>query len=132
MKKYLKFSPWVSAIISLGVTIGILLILLLLFSWISVGLGISDKMCAVLVGVMVALSWFVGAFVLGMMRRQNGLIWGMIHAGSMFVLVLLVSLIVNGTNASIFSIKGLLYLLLGALISGIGSVFGVHFALKRR
>ncbi len=89
-------------------------------------------MCAVFVGVMVAISWLIGAFVLGMMRRQNGLIWGMVHAGSMFVLLLLISLMVNGTNVSIFCIKSLLYLLLGALVSGIGSVFGVHFALKRR
>ena len=132
MKKHYKFSPWLSTVISLGVTIGILLVFTVIYSWISVKVGISDAMSMVLVGVIAAVSWFVGAFILGIMRRQNGLIWGMVHAGCMFVLLLIISVIVNGSNASIFCIKSLLYALLGALISGFGSVFGVHFALKRR
>lgn len=118
--------------LGVGVTIGILLVLLFVLSWILASVGVSDVMCSVLIWVIVAISWFIGAFLLGKLRRQNGLMWGMIHAGGMFVLVLLISLVANGANTSIFSVKTLLYLVVGALISGIGGIFGVHFALKRR
>ena len=132
MKKQLKCSSWMSVLLGVGVTIGILLVLLFVLSWILASVGVSDVMCSVLIWVIVAISWFIGAFLLGKSRRQNGLMWGMIHAGGMFVLVLLISLVANGANTSIFSVKTLLYLVVGALISGIGGIFGVHFALKRR
>lgn len=132
MKKHYKFSSWISVLIGLGVTIGILLVLLLILSGIASSAAISDRVFGACVCGMVSIAWFAGAFVLGVNRRQKGLVWGAVHAGCMFVLVLLVSIMVNGSNMAVFSLKTLLYLLLGAAISGIGGIFGVHFALKRR
>ncbi len=132
MKKHIKFSSWISVLIGMGVTIGILLVLLVVFSWVSVKVGISDKMSEVVLGVLVAASWFVGAFIVGVNRKQKGLMWGAIHAACMFALILIISLIANGTDSSVLSLKSLLYLLVGGLVSGLGCIFGVHFALKRR
>ncbi len=89
-------------------------------------------MCGILLGVIVAVSWFLGSFFVGNTRKQKGLMWGAIHAGSMFVLILMISFMVNGADTSVLSLKSLLYLLLGGLVSAIGGIFGVHFALKRR
>ena len=132
MKKHHKLSSWVSILISLGVTIGMLLILTLIFSGIASGAAMSDRVFGVCAGGMVGVSWFGGAFVLGMNRRQKGLVWGAVHGGCMFILVLLISVAANGANMALFSLKTLLYLLPGVAVSGIGGIFGVHFALKRR
>lgn len=132
MKKHIKFSAWVSLLMGVGISIGMLLILLIVFSGVSAKVGISDKMSGVILGLLLAISWFVGAFIVGITRKQKGLIWGAVHAGCMFILILLVSFIVNGAHTSVLNLKSLLYLLLGGLVSGFGCILGVHFALKRR
>ena len=128
----MKLSGLSLMLLGLGVTIGILRVLLFLFSWISTCVGISDKMCGVVLGLIAMLSWFWGSFFVGYIKKQNGLIWGVVHSGCMFVFILLLSIIINGAQASILSLKTLLYLLPGGIVSGAGSVIGVHFALKRR
>ncbi len=106
--------------------------MLLLTAFIASRDGVSDIICTALIVVSVALAWAAGGFTVGFRNRRSGLIMGVLHAGVMLILLILISLIVRGNEMEIFTTKFLLYLLGGTAASVTGGVLGVHFALKNR
>ncbi len=131
-KRSKKASTVITYAIGLAVSAGSLLILMVIFSLISSKVGMTDGLVSILSIVISILSWGIGAFVVGYKNRKNGILSGVIHGGSLLVLLILISFAFHGGNTALFSGKFLIYLLVGMLISCIGSVLGVHFALKRR
>lgn len=133
MKKQSKWRSFIQhALLGVGVSCILLTVLLLVIALISSNGGLSDIICMVSTYGAAILSWAVGGFVAGFRNRRNGLLVGVALAGGMLLLILLTSLIVRGSEIQIFSVKFLLYLVVGPIISCIGSIMGVHFALKKR
>ncbi len=119
-------------LLGLAVSLGVMIIMLLLTAFITSRDGMPDIVCAVLIVFSIILAWAAGGFTVGFRNRRSGLIMGVLHAGIMLMLLILVSLIVRGSEVEIFSTKFLLYLLGGSAASVTGGVLGVHFALKNR
>ncbi len=133
MKKHSMGHSFVLHILfGLAVSLGVMIVMLLLTAFISSRDGVSDIICTALIVVSVVLAWAAGGFTMGFRNRRSGLIMGVLHAGVMLILLILISLIVRGNEVEIFSTKLLLYLLGGTAASVIGGILGVHFALKNR
>ncbi len=133
MKKHsIRHSIVFHVLFGLAISLIVMLALLFVNAFISSREGMSDLVCYVFTIVSVILSWMAGGFTVGFRNRRNGPVMGALHAGVMLLLLILISLVVRGDAVELFSAKFLLYLLGGTTSSVVGSILGVHFALKSR
>lgn len=133
MKKQSKWRSFVlHAVLGGGVSCLLLFVLLLIIALISSNGGLSDTICMISAYGAAILSWAAGGFIAGFRNRRDGLLIGVVIAVTMLLLILFTSLIVKGGKIEIFSLKFLLYLLGGSISCSIGSILGVHIALKNR
>lgn len=133
MKKQAKWqSYFINAAIGGGVSVGVLLVLCFIIAMIFANGGLSDGLCAILVYSALGISWGFGGLITGMRNRKDGLLIGAMHGILLFFVVLLVSIFIRTGHTSLWGIKLFVYFLGGALVSGVGSIIGVHIALKKR
>jgi putative membrane protein (TIGR04086 family) len=133
MKKQSKWHAIVlNALLGAGISCVVLVILLSIFALIGINNGMSDTLCMIIAYGCAALSWAIGGFSAGLRNRRDGILIGTIHGLCLLIVLIIVSLMKQASDMKIFSTKFLIYLLGGPVISGIGSIIGVHFALKNR
>lgn len=132
MKKQTRWQLYfINVAIGMGITVGILLALCFIIAIVFAGGGLSDRLCAILVYSALCLSWGLGGLVSGFRNRKDGLLTGAIHGITLFLVLVLISIFTRTGDTSFWGIKLLVYFLGGILVSGIGSVIGVHMALKK-
>ena len=127
-----RFSFLWNLLFCVGVTCAVLVLLLLIVALITSNGGVSDTLCAVLVYAAIIISWGIGSLMAGLRNRKQGILMGVSHAGSMLLLILIISLLFRGGQINILSLKFLFYLVGGVLVSSLGGIFGVQFAFKKR
>lgn len=114
----------------MGVLSGCLLwvVLLLVFSGVMATGSLSFSLLDTLMIVTLAAGAFFGGYVSARILRENGLLWGLLSGGSMFLLVLLCGVILSGAEFSwLLPVKLSAMLLTGAL----GGIIGVNQQVKR-
>ena len=126
MKKLKKLSFPVQISICVGVCVAVVLLLAAISALITAQDGISDSFLLPLAVFSAGAGCFIGAFLLGRIRKKNGLACGAIFAGCILVLVLLVSLVLKGAQANIFSVKLLIWIFGSAWVSMLACVLGVN------
>lgn len=77
----------------------------------------------------IALGAAIAGFVAARIRRSQGMIVGAMTGGAMFLLMLLVSIFVSGTQ---FTVVTPVRLMLCISLSALGGILGVNLAAKRK
>lgn len=95
-------------------------ILLLIIAALMYKCDIGDNVVNILIVVSYIISTFVGGFIIGKVEKENKYLWGAGLGISYFMVLLIITLIVNGGMAS--GINGimstLLYCIAGGMIGG--------------
>ena len=88
--------PWMSLLICLLCTLVVSFLVLLILALLLYKVKLSEQIVSAGIIITYALSGFVGGFLAGKRMKQKRYIWGLLMGVTYFLVLLLVSVVVNG------------------------------------
>ena len=116
-------NPWQVILLSALWGLAVILLLLLLFAFLLSSKDISIGLVAPLTTIIIALGGTVGGLRCGSTLRQNGLINGALTGTVIFIVLILLSFTLPGTEPGLLALYKLLLL---AVSASVGSILAVN------
>ncbi len=111
-----------SLVISVILSIAVTFVMIIISSIILLKININDTVLNVLNLISFSIGSFAGGFTISKFFKEKGLIYGLINGFALFVVSFVISIAINFSAPSLFSLVKLIVILLSSLIGGITGV----------